>query len=215
MFFILFVLHDTDALNDVLTAWEECGVSGVTILPSTGLAPNCITANSADSQPPMTTACSSPPWPSSRISSGGKGMRMPSPVASRATVTRRKPSAPRRGAPSSANADDLGVAALQRKRHVGDAQVLDELDPVFAGRQTAWTQQLSLVFGASELAVISVLAAFMACTSVGPQLRGQWAPRPAFRHPGAASPTTGAPPHPHNSSSSLTHTSHHTNTQLT
>ncbi len=38
MFFILFVLHDTDALNDVLTAWEECGVSGVTILPSTGLA---------------------------------------------------------------------------------------------------------------------------------------------------------------------------------
>ncbi|HNT54881.1 MAG TPA: hypothetical protein PKG95_09230 [Anaerolineaceae bacterium] len=38
MFFVLFVLHDTDALNDVLTAWEECGVSGVTILPSTGLA---------------------------------------------------------------------------------------------------------------------------------------------------------------------------------
>ena len=37
MYMILFVLHDCDCLNDVLTAWEEAGVSGVTILPSTGL----------------------------------------------------------------------------------------------------------------------------------------------------------------------------------
>ena len=37
-YFILFVLHDTAYLEDVLTAWQETGVSGVTILPSTGLA---------------------------------------------------------------------------------------------------------------------------------------------------------------------------------
>jgi hypothetical protein len=37
MYMILFVLHDCACLNDVLTAWEEAGVSGVTILPSTGL----------------------------------------------------------------------------------------------------------------------------------------------------------------------------------
>lgn len=37
MFAIFFVLHDTNALNDVLSAWDEVGVSGVTILPSTGL----------------------------------------------------------------------------------------------------------------------------------------------------------------------------------
>ena len=43
--------------------------------------------------------------------------------------------------------------------------------------QTAWTQQLSLVFGASELAVISVLAAFMAGLAVGSQLGGRWASR--------------------------------------
>ena len=43
--------------------------------------------------------------------------------------------------------------------------------------QTAWTQQLSLVFGASELAVISVLAAFMAVLAVGSQLGGRWASR--------------------------------------
>ena len=37
MFMILFVLHDPEKLDDILTAWEEAGVSGVTILPSTGL----------------------------------------------------------------------------------------------------------------------------------------------------------------------------------
>lgn len=43
--------------------------------------------------------------------------------------------------------------------------------------QTAWTQELGLVFGASELAVISVLAAFMAGLAVGSHLGGRWAPR--------------------------------------
>jgi len=38
MFFVLFVLHDVGACDDVLTAWDEAGVSGITILPSTGLA---------------------------------------------------------------------------------------------------------------------------------------------------------------------------------
>ncbi len=38
MYLILFVLHNTGALDDVLNAWEEAGVSGITILPSTGLA---------------------------------------------------------------------------------------------------------------------------------------------------------------------------------
>lgn len=38
MFLILFVLHDPDYLDDVLTAWEDSGVGGITILPSTGLA---------------------------------------------------------------------------------------------------------------------------------------------------------------------------------
>lgn len=38
MFLVLFVLHDTASLEEVLQAWEETGVSGVTILPSTGLA---------------------------------------------------------------------------------------------------------------------------------------------------------------------------------
>lgn len=38
MYLILFVLHDTHCLEDVLQAWEESGVNGITILPSTGLA---------------------------------------------------------------------------------------------------------------------------------------------------------------------------------
>jgi len=38
MYLILFVLDDTKCLEDVLQAWEECGVNGITILPSTGLA---------------------------------------------------------------------------------------------------------------------------------------------------------------------------------
>lgn len=41
--------------------------------------------------------------------------------------------------------------------------------------QTAWTQQLGLVFGASELAVISVLAAFMAGLALGSHFGGRWA----------------------------------------
>lgn len=38
MYMVLFVLHDICFMDEVLTAWEEAGVSGVTILPSTGLA---------------------------------------------------------------------------------------------------------------------------------------------------------------------------------
>ena len=38
MFLLMMVLDDTGRLNDVLQAWEEAGVPGVTILESTGLA---------------------------------------------------------------------------------------------------------------------------------------------------------------------------------
>ncbi len=37
MYLILFVLHNPDQLDDILHAWEACGVSGITLLPSTGL----------------------------------------------------------------------------------------------------------------------------------------------------------------------------------
>ncbi|MCS7010801.1 MAG: hypothetical protein N2049_04670 [Anaerolineales bacterium] len=37
MYLILFVLNNPDRLEDVLVAWEQAGVSGITILPSTGL----------------------------------------------------------------------------------------------------------------------------------------------------------------------------------
>lgn len=37
MYLILFVLNDPDRLEDVLSAWEQAGVSGITVLPSTGL----------------------------------------------------------------------------------------------------------------------------------------------------------------------------------
>ncbi len=37
MFMIFFVLHDPHRLREILEAWEEAGVSGITILPSTGL----------------------------------------------------------------------------------------------------------------------------------------------------------------------------------
>jgi predicted TIM-barrel enzyme len=37
MFFILFVLQDTDKLDQILDAWQKAGVSGVTILPSIGI----------------------------------------------------------------------------------------------------------------------------------------------------------------------------------
>ncbi len=38
MYLVLFVLHDPNYLDELLTAWENAGVGGVTILPSTGLA---------------------------------------------------------------------------------------------------------------------------------------------------------------------------------
>lgn len=37
-FMVFLVLHDLGKLEDVLNAWDEAGVSGITILPSTGLA---------------------------------------------------------------------------------------------------------------------------------------------------------------------------------
>jgi nitrogen regulatory protein PII len=38
MYFILFVLQDTAKLEELLDAWENAGVTGITILPSIGLA---------------------------------------------------------------------------------------------------------------------------------------------------------------------------------
>ncbi len=37
MYLILFILHDPEKLEQVLTAWEDAGVGGITILASTGL----------------------------------------------------------------------------------------------------------------------------------------------------------------------------------
>jgi hypothetical protein len=37
MYMLVMVLDDTAHLNDVLTAWDQAGVSGVTITESTGL----------------------------------------------------------------------------------------------------------------------------------------------------------------------------------
>ncbi len=37
MSFVLFVLYDPEKLDEVLTAWEECGISGATVLYNTGL----------------------------------------------------------------------------------------------------------------------------------------------------------------------------------
>lgn len=37
MFLVLFVLHDPELVEEVLSAWEGAGVSGVTILHSSGL----------------------------------------------------------------------------------------------------------------------------------------------------------------------------------
>lgn len=37
MYMILFVLHDPSRLKEVLNVWHESGVSGITILPSSGL----------------------------------------------------------------------------------------------------------------------------------------------------------------------------------
>jgi nitrogen regulatory protein P-II 1 len=38
MFMIIFILHDPEHLDSILSAWDEVGVKGITILPSTGLA---------------------------------------------------------------------------------------------------------------------------------------------------------------------------------
>jgi nitrogen regulatory protein PII len=37
MFLILFILHDAELLEELLDAWEEAGISGATILHSSGL----------------------------------------------------------------------------------------------------------------------------------------------------------------------------------
>jgi nitrogen regulatory protein PII len=37
MYLIMFVLDDPDKLEEILEAWSEAGVNGVTVLPSTGL----------------------------------------------------------------------------------------------------------------------------------------------------------------------------------
>lgn len=37
-YMIFFVLHDLSKMEDLLTAWDDAGAGGVTILPSTGLA---------------------------------------------------------------------------------------------------------------------------------------------------------------------------------
>ena len=37
MYFVLFVLHDISKINELLLAWEEAGVKGITVLLSTGL----------------------------------------------------------------------------------------------------------------------------------------------------------------------------------
>jgi len=37
MYLVMLALHDSEKLQDLLTAWEEAGVSGATVLPSTGL----------------------------------------------------------------------------------------------------------------------------------------------------------------------------------
>lgn len=37
MYMVIFVVHDPGKLNELLQAWEEVGLSGATILPSTGL----------------------------------------------------------------------------------------------------------------------------------------------------------------------------------
>jgi nitrogen regulatory protein PII len=36
-YIVLLVLHDLDKVSQVLSAWEAIGVSGVTVIPSTGL----------------------------------------------------------------------------------------------------------------------------------------------------------------------------------
>lgn len=37
MHLILYVLHDPDKLTELLDSWDSAGVSGITVLPSTGI----------------------------------------------------------------------------------------------------------------------------------------------------------------------------------
>ncbi len=37
MYMIFFVLHDPNMLSEILDAWNQTGVKGITVLPSTGL----------------------------------------------------------------------------------------------------------------------------------------------------------------------------------
>jgi nitrogen regulatory protein P-II 1 len=37
MYLVLFVLHDPERINEIMTAWDEAGVSGITVLASAGL----------------------------------------------------------------------------------------------------------------------------------------------------------------------------------
>ena len=37
MFLVLYVLHDETLLSEILIAWEEVGVGGITVLASTGM----------------------------------------------------------------------------------------------------------------------------------------------------------------------------------
>ena len=43
--------------------------------------------------------------------------------------------------------------------------------------QTAWSQQLALVFGTSEQALVAVLAAYMGGLALGAALAGRWVRR--------------------------------------
>jgi len=38
MYFVLLVLNNVDKLEEIMDAWDDAGVNGVTILPSTGMA---------------------------------------------------------------------------------------------------------------------------------------------------------------------------------
>lgn len=53
MFLILFILDNPTQCSDVLTTWEDAGVTGVTILPSTGLGRVRTRAGLKDDMPLM------------------------------------------------------------------------------------------------------------------------------------------------------------------
>ena len=67
--------------------------------------------------------------------------------------------------------------------------------------QTAWTRQFTFVFGTSELAVASVLAAYMGGLAVGAAVvllspRGEDAEQPLVRETPATTPTAESRPAP-------------------